>query len=82
MADGRPRPDADRAGASTGWRRELRDVIVVAVVVVGAVLTLAAIATFVPPIALLFDRLPIAIIVLIAGTVWVLWRISRRSGAG
>jgi hypothetical protein len=62
------------------WRDELRDVGLAAVLVVGGVLGVAALATFLPPVRDLFDRLPIAIIVLIGGTAWVLWRITRRTG--
>ena len=59
---------------------ELREVVLVAVLVVGGVLAVAALATFVQPVGDLFDRLPIAIAVLIGGTAWVLWRITRRAG--
>ena len=51
-----------------------------AVLVVGGVLGIAALATFVPPIHDIFNRLPIAIVVLVGGTAWVLWRITRRPG--
>ena len=61
------------------WRDEVREVGLLAVLVVGGVLGVAALATFVPPVRELFDRLPIAIIVLIGGTAWVLWRITRRA---
>jgi hypothetical protein len=27
-----------------------------------------------------FGRIPVAILVLVAGTAWVLWRIARRPG--
>ncbi len=62
------------------WRDEIREVGLLAVLVVGGVLAVAALATFVPPVRELFDRLPIAIVVLIGGTAWVLWRITRRTG--
>jgi hypothetical protein len=62
------------------WRDEIREVALLAILVVGAVLGVAALATFVPPIRDLFNRLPIAILVLIGGTAWVLWRITRRPG--
>jgi FtsH-binding integral membrane protein len=64
--------------ARAPWRHEVRSVLIVAVLVVAAVLATAAVAIFVPPIHDLFSRLPIAIVVLIAGTAWVLWRITRR----
>ena len=72
MAEHRQRGDAR-------WRDEIREVGLLAVLVVGGVLAVAALATFVPPVRELFDRLPIAIIVLIGGTAWVLWRITRRA---
>lgn len=72
MAEPRQRGDAR-------WRDEIREVGLLAVLVVGGVLAVAALATFVPPVRELFDRLPIAIIVLIGGTAWVLWRITRRA---
>lgn len=62
------------------WRDEVRDVGLLAVLVVGGVFAVAALATFVPPVHDLFNRLPIAIVVLIGGTAWVLWRITRRPG--
>ena len=62
------------------WRDEVREVGLAAVLVVGGVLGVAALATFLPPVRDVFDRLPIAIIVLIGGTAWVLWRITRRTG--
>jgi UDP-N-acetylglucosamine:LPS N-acetylglucosamine transferase len=62
------------------WRDEIREVGLLAVLVVGGVLGVAALATFVPAVRDLFDRLPIAIAVLIGGTAWVLWRITRRAG--
>lgn len=71
---------ADAGGAR--WRDDLRDVLIAAVVVVGGVLGVAALATFVPPVGDLFDRLPIAIVVLLGGTAWVLWRITRRPRVG
>jgi hypothetical protein len=64
--------------AEPRWRDELREVGLLAVLVVGGVLAVAALAAFVPAVADLFDRLPIAIAVLIGGTAWVLWRITRR----
>ncbi|MEX2011728.1 MAG: hypothetical protein WEF51_05785 [Chloroflexota bacterium] len=73
MADPAPRSEAR-------WRDEIREVGLLAVLVVGGVLGVAALATFVPPVHDLFDRLPIAIVVLIGGTAWVLWRITRRTG--
>jgi hypothetical protein len=71
-----PSPTPDRDGT---LRSELRSVIVLALAVVGAVLLIAAIGIFVPPVEDAFDQLPIAIVVLVLGTAWVLWRVTRRS---
>jgi hypothetical protein len=46
--------------------------------VVGIVLAVAAVGTFLPPVETLFFRVPIAILVLIVGTAWILWRVARR----
>ena len=79
MAEPR-RGSEPRAAGDARWRDEFREVGLVAVLVVGGVLGVAALATFVPAVRDLFDRLPVAIIVLIGGTAWVLWRITRRTG--
>jgi hypothetical protein len=60
-------------------RHELRSVLAVAAAVVAVVLAVAAVTIFVPGVRDLFARLPIAIAVLLAGTAWVLWRITRHS---
>jgi UDP-N-acetylglucosamine:LPS N-acetylglucosamine transferase len=78
VAERRPGSEP-RAADEASWRDEIREVGLLAVLVVGGVLGVAALATFVPPVHDLFDRLPIAIIVLIGGTAWVLWRITRRT---
>jgi uncharacterized membrane protein len=58
-----------------GWR----DVIVVAAVVVGVVLGAAVVTSLLPTAFQEFVfHTPIAIIVLIVGTAWLLWRIARR----
>jgi hypothetical protein len=76
-----PRPDGEpRTAGGARWRDELREVGLLAALVVGGVLGVAALATFVPAVHDLFNRLPIAIAVLIGGTAWVLWRITRRTG--
>jgi xanthine/uracil/vitamin C permease (AzgA family) len=69
-------PDRGRQG---GLRDELRSVLAVAAAVVAVVLAVAALAIFVPGVRDLFARLPIAIAVLLGGTAWVLWRITRHS---
>lgn len=58
-----------------GWRR----VALVAAAVVGVVLGAAVITSLLPTsIQEVVFRTPLAIIVLIVGTGWLLWRISRR----
>jgi hypothetical protein len=69
-------PDKERENL---LRDDLRSVLAVAVAVVAVVLAVAALAIFVPGIHELFTRLPIAIAVLLGGTAWVLWRITRHS---
>ena len=59
-----------------GWR----EVIVVAVVVVAIVLGAAVLTSILPtPVQEVVFHTPLAIIVLIVGTGWLLWRISRRA---
>lgn len=72
-----PRPER-----GSRWQDELRAVLTVAVLVVAVVLAVAAVAIFVPGIGQLFNRVPIAIVVLIGGTGWVLWQITRRPASG
>jgi hypothetical protein len=71
-----PRPDA-----GSRWQDELRAVLLVAAQVVAVVLVIAAAAIFIPPVGQLFNRVPVAIAVLVVGTAWVLWRITRRPAA-
>ena len=61
-----------------GWR----EVVLVAGVVVAVVLG-AAILTSVLPTSFqeFVFHTPLAIVVLIVGTAWLLWRISRRAGS-
>ena len=67
MVDARGRPQP-------GWR----EVILVAVAVVAAVLGAAALTGLMPtPIQQAIFHGPILIAVLIIGTAWLLWRISR-----
>jgi len=67
-----PRP----AGRQPGWR----EVAIVALVVVAVVLGLAVLTSLLPTTfqEVVFHT-PLAILVLIVGTGWLLWRISRRS---
>ena len=61
--------------AQPGWR----EVILVAGAVVAAVLGAAILTRFLPTaVQDLVFRTPVAIGVLIVGTGWLLWRISRR----
>jgi xanthine/uracil/vitamin C permease (AzgA family) len=68
-----------RGGPDAPLRDELRPVLAVAAGVVAVVLAVAAVAIFVPEVRDVFARLPIAIAILIGGTAWVLWQITRRS---
>ena len=66
-------------GRQPGWR----DVAIVAVVVVAVVLGLAALTSVLPTsIQEVVFHTPLAILVLIVGTGWLLWRISRRPADG
>ncbi len=59
-----------------GWR----EVIVVAVIVVALVLGAAVLTSLLPtPVQEVVFHTPLAIIVLIGGTAWLLWRISRHT---
>ena len=65
------------AGRQPGWR----EVGVVALVVVAVVLGLAVLTSLLPTtMQELVFHTPLAILVLIVGTGWLLWRISRRPG--
>ncbi len=71
MAESRP------AGRQPGWR----EVAVVALVVVAIVLGLAVLTSLLPTtMQEVVFHTPLAIVVLIVGTGWLLWRISRRAG--
>jgi len=58
-----------------GWR----EVLAVSAVVVGVVLGAAVLTSLLPDAvqALVFHT-PLAIVVLVAGTAWLLWRLARR----
>jgi hypothetical protein len=64
-----------RVGSQPGWR----EVLILAGAAVAVVLG-AAVLTSVLPTGLqeVVFKTPLAIIVLIVGTAWLLWRISRR----
>jgi FtsH-binding integral membrane protein len=85
VADSTPSAaDEDPRGPDAGTSRQpgWREVIGVAGIVVAVVLG-AAILTSVLPTGVqeLVFHTPLAIIVLIVGTAWLLWRISRRTGS-
>ena len=63
------------SGRQPGWR----EVAIVALVVVAVVLGLAVLTSLLPTTfqEVVFHT-PLAILVLIVGTGWLLWRISRR----
>ena len=62
-------------GSQPGWREVVLVAAAVVVVVIGA-----AVLTGLLPAAIqdVVYQTPIAIVVLIVGTSWLLWRISRR----
>jgi FtsH-binding integral membrane protein len=60
----------------------IREVLLVAAVVLLAVLAAAAVTGLVPPLSDLMGRTPVAILVLIAGTAFVLWRLAARPPTG
>ena len=78
VANEDPRGRDGGTSRQPGWR----EVIGVAGIVVAVVLG-AAILTSVLPTGVqeLVFHTPLAIIVLIVGTAWLLWRISRRTGS-
>ena len=69
MAEGRP------VGRQPGWRRVALVAAAVVAVVMGAAVVTSLLPTTLQEIVF---HTPLAIVVLIAGTGWVLWRISRR----
>lgn len=61
------------------WRRAGRDVVVAAILVVGLVLGAAVVTSLLPEgVQRLVFHTPLAILVLAAGTGWVLWRVASR----
>ena len=74
VADDRDTEVAGQAPArQTGWR----EVLTVAAVVVAVVLVVAQLTSGISRDV----RTPATILILIAGTAWVLWRITRRPPA-
>jgi heme A synthase len=67
--------ESSSSGRQPGWR----EVAVVALVVVAVVLGLAVLTSLLPTtVQEVVFHTPLAILVLIVGTGWLLWRISRR----
>lgn len=69
MADGRP------IGRQPGWRGVALVAVAVVVVVMGAAILTSLLPSTLQQIVF---HTPLAIVVLIVGTGWLLWRISRR----
>lgn len=69
--------------AESGRQPGLREVLIVAICVVASVIGLAAATRLLPPqVQDVFFHTPFVIIVLIVGTGWWLWRVSRRQSEG
>lgn len=65
--------------ATPSWRVAIREVLVAAVLVVGAVLGAAVLTGVLPDsVQRVIFHTPLAILVLLVVTGWVLWRISGR----
>jgi anti-sigma-K factor RskA len=66
--------EPSRVGRQPGWRQ----VLIVAVAAVAVVMGAAVLTSILPKDAQeIVFRTPLAIVVLIVGTGWLLWRISR-----
>ena len=69
-----PRPDSQPT-----WRSSIRDVLVVAALVVAVVLGAAMLTSVLPDgVQRIVFHTPLTIVVLAAGTTWLLWRIAAR----
>jgi heme A synthase len=67
--------EPQRASRQPGWR----EVLLVAVAAVAVVLGAAILTSLLPEvIQTIVFHTPVAIVVLVLGTGWLLWRISRR----
>lgn len=62
-------------GRQPGWREVIAVALVVAAVVLGAAVVTSLLPTTVQQVVF---HTPLAIVVLIVGTGWLLWRIARR----
>ena len=75
MADRRAEPDDTAPGRGPGWR----EVLIVAAIVVGAVFAIQVLTSLLPTsMQEVVFHTPLAILVLVAGTVGLLLRIARR----
>ena len=64
-----------RVGRQPGWR----EVVIVAAVAVAVVMGAAVLTSILPTnLQEVVFHTPLAIVVLIVGTAWLLWRIARR----
>ena len=71
--------EQEKAGRQPGWR----EVLIVAVGVVGLVLGLAVATSLLPTqVQEIVFHTPLLILVLVGGTAFVLWRILRSPGPG
>ena len=74
-----PGDGIEPAEVQPSWRRSFRDVLSIAVIVVGVVLGAAVLTDLLPdPVRRVILDTPIAIVVLIGGTAGLLWRIARK----
>ena len=65
------------------WRRAVRDVAMAAVLVVTLVLGAAILTSVLPePLQRVVFHTPLAIVLLVGVTTWVLWRVATRRPAG
>jgi hypothetical protein len=71
-------PEAPRGGRSPGWR----EVLLIAIVVLGAVLGLELLSAALPPVRDLFRGLPVVIVALVGGTVAMLLLVAARPPRG
>jgi anti-sigma-K factor RskA len=75
VADPRRRGSPRGLGSQPGWREVVLVAAAVVVVVLGAAVLTSLLPTVVQDVVF---HTPVAIAVLIIGTGWLLWRISRR----
>jgi len=68
---------AEPGAPDVGWAQ----VMVLALLVVGTVAAAAILTGMVPGLQQVVFQTPLAIAVLVGGTAWLLWRITRRPSA-